>query len=92
MKKLLQDGWPGADPGPLQGVEAVVNQFHEADPSGQVFRYERDKHTLKQHRYEKLPEYISLINLRKAMDAVYSLLDGCEGMMRDAMDNWDGYS
>ena len=86
VRRLLEDGWPGADPGPLRGIEAVVNQFHEADPSGQVFRYERDKDTLKQHRHEKLPEYINLATLRRTMDAVYNLLDACEGMMRDEMD------
>ena len=43
VRRLLEDRWPNADPGPLRGIEAVINQFHEADPSGQVFRYERDK-------------------------------------------------
>ncbi|KKK92494.1 hypothetical protein LCGC14_2702380, partial [marine sediment metagenome] len=35
-KKLLLDRWPIADQAPLKAVEAIVNEFHQADPNGQV--------------------------------------------------------
>jgi hypothetical protein len=81
-RKVLEDGWPGADPSPLQGIETVVNDFHQADSDGQAFRYPTDK-SGRRHRHEKLPKAISVTALRKTMEGVYSLLDACESFFRD---------
>jgi hypothetical protein len=87
VKKLLQHRWPDGDEGAMKSVESVINQFHEADSRGQAFRYDHNKETRRPHRHEKLPTHISLINLRTAVDAVYSFLDASEGMLRDEMSN-----
>jgi hypothetical protein len=89
VRRLLEHRWPEADAGPLKGVEAAVNQFHQADPNGQVFRYERDKNTRRQHRHENLPDHISLGNLRKMMDAVYNLLEASDDALREDLSNMD---
>lgn len=81
-KKLLNERWPTADDAPLKAVEAVVNEFHQADPNGQVFRYDEDK-TGKPHRYESLPDRIGLVNMRTTMDGVFSFLDATSGCLRD---------
>ena len=81
VKKLLQDAWPGADQSPLQGIEAVVNDFHQVDREGQAFRYATDK-SGKRHRHEKLPKAISVVALREVMEGVFSLLDACESFFR----------
>lgn len=55
-------------------IEAVVQEFHQVDRDGQTLRYDRQK-DLKKRRYDKLPQYISVTNLRTTMDAVYNHLD-----------------
>jgi hypothetical protein len=81
-KKLLIDRWPSADQTPLRAVEAVVNECHQADPNGQVFRYDTDKHG-RRHRHETLPEDISLAELRKTMDGVFNFLDATASELQD---------
>lgn len=85
-KKLLQDRWSTADQSPLKAVEAVVNEYHQADPNGQVFRYDEDKNG-KRHKYESLPNHISLDTLRKTMDGVFSFLDATSSCLRDDLSN-----
>jgi hypothetical protein len=85
-KKLLHDRWPTADQTPLKAVEAVVNEYHQADPNGQVFRYDEDKNG-KRHRYETLPDHISLDTMRKTMDGVFSFLEATSGCLRDDLSN-----
>lgn len=73
-RKLLVDRWPTADQTPLKAVEAIVNEYHQADPSGQVFRYDADKNG-KRYVHEKLPDHISIVELRATMDGAFSFLD-----------------
>lgn len=67
-----------------------MNEFHQADPSGQTFRYDSDKNG-RRHRHEKLPDHISLAELRKTMDGTFSFLDGTayelSQNLSDMMDN-----
>lgn len=88
-KRLVQDCGKGCDQSPVEGVESIINEFHQVDSNGQKLRYEREKDTLKKHRHEKLPDRIDPANLRHQMSAVHSLLFGCECMVRDALDNCD---
>lgn len=81
-KKLLIDRWPASDPAPLKATEAVINECHQADPNGQVFRYDEDK-LGRRHRYETLPESISLDEMRKTMDGVFNFLDTTASCLRD---------
>jgi hypothetical protein len=81
-RKVLEDGWPWCGPVASSRIEAVVNDFHQADGDGQAFRYPADK-SGKRHRHEKLPKAISIAALRKTMEEVYSLLDACESLFRN---------
>lgn len=80
---VLERGWPGGPLGPLDGIENVVKQFHKADPDGQTLRYDRDKDERTLNLPDKLPPFIRIDTLRKAMDGVCNLLDTCEQLMRD---------
>lgn len=73
-KRLLVHRWPNADQAPLKAVEAIVNEFHQADPNGQVFRYDTDKHGHR-HRYASLPDHINLTELRQTMEGAFNFLD-----------------
>jgi hypothetical protein len=88
VKRLLLDGWPDADPSPILAVEAVIAELHQADPNGQTFRYESDAEG-DLHRHERLPEFISLTNLRSTIDNVYTFLDCSEGCLRENLDRWN---
>jgi hypothetical protein len=85
-KKLLVDRWPSADPAPLNATEAVINEFHQADPNGQVFRYDEDKNG-RRHRHETLPENIGLAQLRQTMDGIFHFLDATASGLRDDFSN-----
>jgi hypothetical protein len=89
VKALLIDGWPNEDPTSLRATEAVIAELHRADPNGQNFRYDSDP---KGHprRYENLPDFINLSNLRSTMDNVYAYLECCESCLRDNLSGWNG--
>ena len=84
-RKPIDDCWPNGDQTPLKAVESVINEFHQADRTGQAFRYETDKDG-RFHRHPELPEYISIANLKKTMDAVYTFLDACYDGLSEAYD------
>jgi hypothetical protein len=88
-KKLLIDRWPSADQTPLKAVEAVINECHQADPTGQVFRYDADKHG-RPHRHESLPVDISLTEMRKTMDGVFSFLDATASELENNLSDMIG--
>ncbi len=75
-RKPIEDCWPDGDKTPLKAVEAVINELHQADRSGQAFRYESDKGGML-HRHPDLPEHIKITSLKQTMDAVYTFLDAC---------------
>jgi len=85
-KKLLLDRWPTADQAPVKAVEAVINEYHQADPNGQVFRYDEDKNG-RRHRHETLPENIAIDEMRKTMDGVFTFLDTTASCLRDDLSN-----
>ncbi|MDB5344234.1 MAG: hypothetical protein JWP89_2611 [Schlesneria sp.] len=79
-KKLLLDHWSEDDPGPVHATDSIINELHESDPDGQKFRYESAKGG-KLNKYEKLPDRISVINLKKTMDGVFHFLGAtCAGL------------
>ena len=75
-KKPIEDCWPKGEKTPLKAVEAVINEFHQADRTGQAFRYQTDKDG-SLHRHPDLPEHISITNLKQTMDAAYTFLNAC---------------
>jgi hypothetical protein len=85
-KKLLIDRWPGAHQTPLKATEAVINECNQADPNGQVFRYDEDKNG-RPYRHETLPKSISLDEMRKTMDGVFAFLDTTASCLRDDLSN-----
>ena len=89
VRRFLENEWPTAPRGPLNGVERVVRQFHNADPDGQTLRYEHDRHG-KRNRPSGVPEFIRLRTLRRTMEAVFNLLEASKDMLRDQLSGWDG--
>lgn len=85
-KKLILDRWQTADPEPVKATEAVINEFHQADPNGQVFRYPAAKDG-KRHRYEGLPDHIGVARLKKTMDGVYNFLEATWSVLEDDLQN-----
>ena len=85
-KQVLVDRWPTADPTPLSATEAVINDFHQADPNGQVFRYDENKDG-QRYRLETLPQNIGLDELRETMDGVFTLLSSAGSCLRDDLSN-----
>jgi hypothetical protein len=73
-KKAITERWPEGDKATLAAVEAVINEFHQVDPTGQAFRYERDING-KPHFLKNLPSMIDPQHLRNAVNATYSFLD-----------------
>ncbi len=83
-RNLLQDRWPGADPSPLKAMETVINEFHQADKSGQEFRYPTN---LAGHPHlQNVPDHVSLSNLKATMDCIYHFLDCCSMDLSESLD------
>ena len=78
---VIERAWPDEDKQVLTNVERVIQQFHNVDSTGQVFRYAKTKHddaTLKHNvtmDYQKLKETCS---------NVFSFLHSCFNAM-----DWD---
>lgn len=72
-KQLILQVWPDSPDTDVQAVEQVILEFHKLDPSGQAFRYARDKDG-GQH-LANVPERIGLANLKSVVDAVSAFLD-----------------
>ena len=72
-KQLILQVWPDSPDTDLQAVEQVILEFHKLDPSGQAFRYARDKDG-GQH-LAGAPERVGLNNLKSVVDAVSAFLD-----------------
>ena len=75
-----------SDPAPCKATEAVINELHQSDPNGQVFRYAADKNG-KPHRYERLPDHINIAALKKTMDGVYNFLEATWSALEDDLQN-----
>ena len=87
VKKLFEDFWPNQGKSEMQGVESVIQEFHQTDPSGQKLRFDYDKRVSKQHTYEKTPQFISLENLKETLDGVFIFLTCCDSMLHDHFQN-----
>lgn len=67
--------WPKDPKGTLKGVSAVIQKLHEADSSGQTFRYTKDRDGTS--NIQKLPESVSLTRLRDTCEAISNFFYGC---------------
>lgn len=72
-KQLILQVWPDSPGDDVQAVEQVILEFHNLDPSGQAFRYARDKHG--GPYLADVPERVGLANLKSVVDAVSAFLD-----------------
>lgn len=82
-KHLIKQVWPDSPDGELKAVEQVILELHKHDPSGQAFRYARDKNGA-QH-LQDAPKFVDLANLKATIDAVsrflgaaYAGIDNCD--------------
>lgn len=66
VKLLIVNHWSDGDCPELGPLESLINEFHRNDPTGQHFRYEKDK-SGRRYEYECLPDQINLEELRSAM-------------------------
>lgn len=81
-KKAIIGRW--SDGQDVRAVESVINEFHQVDPKGQSFRYNRDIDQ-KLHTHKKLPEWVNPIKLQVTMNGVFSFLDGCRDGLDDSL-------
>ncbi len=75
-KKPIDDCWPNGDQTDIKAVEAIINEFHQADRTGQAFRYQTDRDG-RLYRHTDLPKHIDIAVLKQTMDAAYTFLDAC---------------
>jgi len=74
-RACIEKKWQtGRDPD-LDGVETVILDFHNTDPTGQELRYART--TSGDQSLEKLPSSVSLGGLRDTLSKVYEVLNSC---------------
>jgi hypothetical protein len=83
-KKLIIDRW--SDGPDVRATESVMNEFHQADPTSQAFRYQVDTNR-NLHTHETLPESISPTKLRSTMNGVFAFLDACRDGLDDSLQN-----
>ena len=83
-KKLLLDRWSACDPTPVLAVEAIINEYHQNDPTGQMFRYELNTNG-KLFRHDNLPDRICPDELRTTMNGVCNFLDATSGGLFDSL-------
>ena len=82
-RKILRHRWANSDPEPLMATEAVINELHQSDPNGQVFRYPSDKDG-KRYHYKWIPDHISVAKLKETMDGVFRFLEAtCSALEED---------
>lgn len=72
-KQLINEVWPDSPDHDLRAAEQVILEFHRHDPSGQTFRYARDK--TGEAYIKDGPDRADLVNLRETVGAVSSFLD-----------------
>ena len=81
-RKLIEHRFPNSDPSPIKGTEAIINQFHQDDPSGQRLRYVLSKDGA-WHDHFTLPKKVDVQNLREQMQGVHSFLTCCANSFDD---------
>jgi hypothetical protein len=86
-KLFLRNHYPKDDRLPV--IEPVIQEFHQVDKDGQTLRFDRNK-AFKRRRYDNVPPYISVPNLRTTMDAVYNHLDFAYAGILDCWDAGQG--
>lgn len=72
-KELIQSVWPSPLGDDIKAVERVILEFHKLDPSGQTFRYCRDKDG--SPLLASAPSRVDLGALASTVDAVSRFLD-----------------
>jgi len=79
-RHAIESRWPDETKLVVNNTEALIQDFHRIDRSGQQLRYTRDldgASTMK-----GLPEAVDLEQVREAVQGVFNLLDGCESEFR----------
>lgn len=79
-RSAIEARWPDEPRLVVNHTEALIQDFHRIDRSGQRLRYTRDldgASTMKD-----LPDAVDLEQVREAVQGVFNLLDGCESEFR----------
>jgi hypothetical protein len=72
-KQLIKEVWPDSSDDDLKAVEQMILEFHKLDPTGQAFRYARDRNG--SSHLQDGPQRVDLGNLKATVDAVSRFLD-----------------
>jgi hypothetical protein len=84
VRSAVEAYWPDEPKNDLNAAERIVQELHNIDKSGQNLRYSKDlsgRSTL-----EKLPDSVQLTHLQDVFHALFSLLDGCETGLDNAVE------
>ena len=73
VKEMILSGWPDSPADELNAAEKMIGEFHKLDPTGQAFRYARDKRG--EPHLQNAPRRIDLDNLKTKVDALSNYLD-----------------
>jgi hypothetical protein len=82
VKPLILTRWPEGEPDTVSAVEAVLEQFHQIDSSGQEFRYTHDKRSGARY-LQHAPRVIDMQNLKAVAAGTFTFLAGCAGGVGD---------
>lgn len=80
-KHLIKEVWPDSPADDLNAAEKMILDFHKLDPTGQAFRYARDKNGTPY--LTDGPLRVDLKNLKSAADAVSRFLDAAYAGIED---------
>ena len=73
-KSAIHSYWPNADRTAPSNVERVITELHRVDPSGQIFRYAKDKSG---HYNDQNSIVIDFSNMRMAFNNAFTFLESC---------------
>jgi len=81
---VLEEVFPNFNKNDLRNVGRLVKEFDEADPTGQNWRYAKDK--TGKHITEKLPLSVDLVAIRDTFDGLFRFFEGWDAMLWEARD------
>jgi hypothetical protein len=82
-RAIILEVWPTTKPRVLKPIDQAMKEFHQVDPSGQEFRY--DKKVSGDRSLLRAPRIIDLDNIAEQMAAVSKLLSAAQTGIDEAI-------
>lgn len=73
---VLENVWPHGDKSDLHNVERIIQEFHNADRSGQNFRYSQSKDG--KRTSEGFPVSVNLSELKRTCEGLFGFFGACD--------------